>query len=105
MPGEGVYEREIAVLRASDKDALWSDYKAIFHFGGYDNYWDLLDKFGYVGNHVMLSESDLEKLLSKASAHYISEEPRDVLIVDGQSYLIYPEYSAWMHSQGYTLDR
>lgn len=102
-PGEGIYQREIAVLRAADRDTLWSGYKELFHFGGYDN-WDISES-GYDFFEVMLSEEDVRELLSKASSHYISEEPRDVLIVNGQSYLIYPEYSDWMHHQGYTLER
>ena len=32
-------------------------------------------------------------LLAASSDHYISEERRDVLVIDGQTYLVYPEYS------------
>lgn len=103
--GTEVYEHSVAVLRASDRDTLWKNCKELFYFGGYDSWQTDFDKMGNNECRVMLSERDLDLLRSKASAHYISEEPRDVLIIDGSSYLIYPEYSAWMHGQGYTLTK
>jgi len=103
--GTEVYEHTIAVLRAADRDTLWADCKELFHFGGYDSWQSDFEKMGDNECRVMISERELDVLRSKASSHYISEEPRDVLIVDGNSFLIYPEYSAWMHEQGYTLTK
>ena len=100
-PSDGTYERRIVVLRAEDRENFWQDYQMMFHFGGYDGYFYELEKEGYEIPLTMISEADLQQLLSKASSHYISEEPRDVLIVDGDSYLVYPEYSEWMLQQGY----
>lgn len=68
---------------------------SIFYFAGQYCYWlqwwyqDFLAG-QYQPESCLVTESQLEQLMALCSHRYISETPLDVLLIDGENYLIYP---------------
>lgn len=63
---------------------------SFFHFAGQWADWDWRKENG---GYAELPVGVVNTLLAASSDHYISKERRDVLVIDGQTYLVYPEYS------------